>query len=171
MGRDDDWGEDRDRGPESDDRRRRLSWSEIDRLRSQPASTRSGHPRGRAARERDRRETHAALRDAEALFGGDKGGEEGAALAAAVREAHGSPGLATACRAYLDALGAPDTPELLSMFLDTGEKELMVPALERLLALKERGRVDVKGALKLQLRTLAEHADDEVAGLSEDLLA
>jgi len=70
----------------------------------------------------------------------------------------------------VDALGTPSSTDLLSIFLDSANRELMVPALERLFELARAGKLEVKGGLKSQLRVLAQEPDDEVAGLSEDLL-
>jgi hypothetical protein len=158
-------GEDRD-GRD----REKLSWSELDKRRGRGRRSEADHPRGRAAREREEGDKRAALQQAEGLFSGERGGDEGAALAGALRDAHGTPQLADAGRAYVDRLGLPDVPELLSILLDSGERELMVPALERLLALKGLGRVKIAGPLKIQLRTLSQEPDDDIAGLSEDLL-
>jgi hypothetical protein len=151
--------------------REKPSWSEIDKRRGQPRSSRPDHPRGHVARERSRQQTRAALAEADALFSRDKGGEQGAVLARAVREAHGSRALAGICRDYVAALGTPDATDLLAIFLDTDEADLMRPALERLLELRSAGRIQVKGGLAVQLRVLAQHPDDDVAGLAEDLLA
>jgi len=159
-------GDDRDRGE-----REKLSWSEIDKRRGQGRTSQNAHPRGHAARQRAERDTRTAIADAEALFAADKGGEEGAVLAAALRDAHGSPDVAAAGKAYLERLGVPDAPELLAILLDTGVRDLVVPALERLLELKQKGRLEVSGGLKTQLRALSQAPDDDVAGLSEDLLA
>ena len=156
-----------------DDRgeREKPSWSELDRRRSQPRSRNDDHPRGRAGRERAANEQREALRAADALFAGDPGGEAGTELAAAVRDAHGSAGLGEACRAYVAELGVPRGEDLLSIFLDSGERDLIVPALEQLEALRRKGRLEIRAGLRLQLRGLAEHVDDEIAGRSEDLLA
>lgn len=156
-----------------DDREReKLSWAEIDRRRdgARPRDDGPGGFQGRQERERRSRE---ALAEADQLFSGDGdvGGAEGAELAKAVRDAHGTPGLVGACRAYADVLGIPSSTELLSIFLDTSDRTLMLPALERLYALKQAGRLEVKGGLKSQLRVLAQEPDDDIAGLSEDLLA
>lgn len=162
-------GDDRDR-----DDREKLSWAEIDKRRDKARSSGSGsgggHPRGRQARERAARESRDSLHEAEALFSGDPGGEEGAALAKAVRDAHGSPELEEACRDYVASLGVPKQPELLTIFLDTGCTDLIVSALEALEELKQEGRLEVTRGLKTQLRLLAQEPDDDVAGLSEDLL-
>src|SRR5690606_8625829 len=97
-------------GGDDRDERPRLSWSEIDRLRDRPRARRDERtPRGPAATARARAATRQYLASIdEKLFAkGAPGGARGAQLAAAVRAAQGTPGLADACRAYLEALGAP----------------------------------------------------------------
>jgi hypothetical protein len=101
----------------------------------------------------------------------EQGGQEGAALAKAMRDAHGSDEFLAACQAYADEIGTPDDPTLLSLFLDSGDRALIVTGLERLLELKERGLLPLSAGLKSQLRVLENDADDTVAGISEDLLA
>jgi hypothetical protein len=158
-----------------DGEREKLSWAEIDKRRDKARTSHSppgdSHPRGRRAQERAARESRDALAQADALFSGDPGGEEGAALAKAVRDAHGTPELEPACRAYMAALGVPAAADLLSIMLDTGQTDLMIAALEQLFALKQTGKLEMTGGLKAQLRLLAQEPNDDVAGLSEDLLA
>ena len=158
-------GDDRDRGE-----RERLSWSEIDKLRDRARSPRADRPQGRQARQRAERERRETLRAANALFAGNKGGAEGAALAKAVRDAHGTPVLGQACRDYVAALGVPAGTDLLSMFLDSGQPDLIVLALEALYERKRTGKLELSGGLRSQLRMLAQEPDDDIAGLSEDLL-
>lgn len=150
--------------------REKLSWAEIDRRRDGARGSDTDGPGGYKGRQERERQSQSALTEAEELFSGDAGGERGAALADAVREAHGTPGLAPACRAYVDALGVPSSTKLLSIFLDCADRAVMVPALERLFELARAGKLEVKGGLKSQLRVLAQEPDDEIAGLSEDLL-
>ena len=158
-------GDDRDRGE-----REKLSWSEIDKLRDRARSPRADRPQGRQARQRAERQRHETLRAADALFVGDKGGAEGAALAKAVRDAHGTPVLEQACHDYVSALGVPTSTDLLSIFLDSGQPDLIVPALEALYEQKRAGKLEFSGGLRSQLRVLAQEPDDDIAGLSEDLL-
>lgn len=154
-----------------DDRdREKLSWAEIDRRRDGARGSGGDGPGGYKGREERERQSQNALAEADQLFSGDAGGEVGRELADAVRKAHGTDGLIEACRAYVDALGTPSSTELLSIFLDSANRELMIPALERLFELARAGKLEVKGGLKSQLRVLAQEPDDEVAGLSEDLL-
>ena len=150
--------------------RPRLSWSEIDKRRS-GARPRYDEPRGRQAREEQAQASDRALKQADALFAREKGGGPGAQLAALMREAHGTPELPQACRAYREQIGVPDSPALLALFLDTGERDLVVEALESLLALKQAGPLEIAPGLKSQLRVLEQDRDDTIAGISEELLA
>lgn len=145
---------------------RKPSFSELDRRRREGGA----RPQGGKARAEDARRTRAALEAADALFVDEPGGEAGQALAAAVREAHGTPGLAEACRAYVDALGVPTKPELLSIFLDAGDKALSVAALDALLAARADGAPPLTGGLRRQVRILAEDFDDDLASRAEELL-
>jgi hypothetical protein len=155
----------------SEDRpeRSKLSFSELDRRRRGDRS-RSDEPRGRAAQVEQARATDQALKDADALFSLGKGGARGAQLAKQIRDAHGSSDLATACRAYFGEVGLPDDPGLLALFLDTGEKELVVAALEGLLERKQVGSLEIGSGLRSQLRVLAQDRDDTIAGISEEIL-
>jgi hypothetical protein len=158
-------GDDRDHGE-----REKLSWSEIDKLRDRARSPRTDRPRGRQAQQEAEKGTREALRSAETVFTSEKGGAEGAALAKAVRDTHGTPDLEQACRDYVAALGVPTSTDLLSIFLDSRQPDLIVPALEALYEQKRAGMLEISGGLKSQLRMLAHEPDDDIAGLSEDLL-
>ena len=147
---------------------RKLTYSERDRLRREGGGQRP--PSGRARAEESRR-SKAALEVADALFTDEQGGQEGKALADAVREAHGTSELPAACQAYLDALGAPSSLELASIFLDAGEKPLSVAVLDELLRQKGAGSLELDGGLKRQIRMLSEDFDDDLASRAEDLLA
>jgi len=155
-----------------DDRgeREKLSWSEIDKLRGRARKQHDDRPRGREARERAARERRGALAAAAELFSGEAGGARGAQLATAVRAAHSTPGLAEACQAYVDELGMPESAELLSIFLDLSARDWRVRSLEALCQLQSSGTLEISAGLRSQLRVLREDADDEVAGLAEDLL-
>jgi hypothetical protein len=160
-------------GSDSGDRPRR-SWSEIDRMRDRGRSgdrSDSEEPRSEVAKARARTATAQYLKNAERLFRTDQGGAGGKKLAEAVREQHGSPGLAEACRAYRDALGIPDDPELLGIFLDSGDRELVVSVLGTLLELRAAGRLDISPGLRSQVRMLSGGFDDPVAEAAEALLA
>ena len=146
---------------------RKLTYSERDRLRREGGQSR---PEGGRARAEQTQDTRRALDAADALFGDQKGGKEGEERAAAVRSAHGTAELPATCRAYFEAFGAPGDLELVSIFLDAGEKDLSVAVLDALLHEKGRGRIRLEGGLKRQVRLLAEDFDDELASRAEDLL-
>ena len=109
--------------------------------------------------------------EAESLFSLGTGGAEGTRLERAVRDAHGSADLTDACRAYLGAVGAPQDVSLLALFLDAGDRDLIVTALEALLAKKNAGSFEISPGLRSQLRALEQDRDDTLAGISEELLA
>jgi hypothetical protein len=88
-----------------------------------------------------------------------------------VREARGTAGLAAACRAYRDALGAPVDPGLVACFLDAGEPELLLCGLDGLRRLAETSPASLSSGLRTQLRMLAQSSDDDVASAAEALLA
>ena len=87
-----------------------------------------------------------------------------------MRDAHGTPELPAACRAYLEEIGPPTSLELASIFLDAGEKEIGVPVLDELLRQKDAGSLELSGGLKRQIRILSEDFDDDLASRAEDLL-
>ena len=151
----------------SDDRK--LTYSERDRLRREGGGS-AGRPRGRRAKIEEEKRSREALVVADALFTDEKGGQEGKALADAVRAAHGTTDLPSACRAYLETVGPPATAELASVFLDAGVKELSLIALDELLRKKDAGDLEVEGGLKRQIRILSEDFDDDLASRAEDLL-
>lgn len=146
---------------------RKLSYSERDRMRREGG----GGPRpNREAQAVEAERSRQALESADALFSDEKGGEEGKALADAVRAAHGTPELAAACQAYIEALGAPASTELASIFLDAGDKAISVSTLDSLLRVKQKGRLEIGGSVKRQLRILSEDFDDDLASRAEELL-
>ena len=148
---------------------RKLSYSERDKMRREGGGRgggRQSHQQRAAEEERSRQ----ALEQADALFTDEKGGQQGKALADAVRAAHGSPELLGACRAYLEQIGAPEAASLASIFLDAGDKEISVAVLDALLASKAAGKLEIAGGLKRQLRILSEDFDDDLASRAEELL-
>jgi hypothetical protein len=154
-----------------DDDRPRRSWSEIDRMRDKPRSSHEERrPRGEKAEARARAATKEYLKGLDGLFAKDKGGAEGERLAGEIREAHGTPGLADACRAYREAVGTPSDPALLALFLDADEPALVVEALEALQALQAAGALEPTPGLRRQVRMLSEGFNDEVAEAAELLL-
>jgi hypothetical protein len=155
----------------SDDRddRPRLSWREIDRRRG-GTHVRRDEPRGRQAEQEKARSDHHALQEADALFSLGKGGSAGEQLAKRMQEAHGGPEFLQACRQYREEIGVPSAPALLSLFLDSAERDLIVEALEALVVLKNDGSLELSSGLRSQLRALEQDRDDTLAGISEELL-
>ena len=149
---------------------RKLSYSERDRLRREGGGQGGGRGLNRQQRALEAERSRLALESADALFSGEQGGEAGKALAAAVREAHGTPGLAEACRSYLAEIGLPTAPDLASIFLDAGDKTISVSVLDALLAQKAKGALEIGGGLKRQIRILSEDFDDDLASRAEELL-
>ncbi len=151
--------------------RDKLSFSELDRRRRE---RRQGHePRARSekGRQREAAATHQYLKQIDGLFGKEPQSAEVEGLARAMRDAHGTPGLAAACRAYRDAAGIPDDLRDVGLFLDCREAELVVAALEALRGRHEAGGLDASSGLRSQLRSLAQDRDDAVAEAAEELLA
>jgi hypothetical protein len=150
--------------------RERRSWREIDQLRDRARSPSERRPRDRAAEQRVAAASKQYVKQLDAMFSGGKGGADGAHLARAVRDAHGTPGLADACRAYRDAVGAPEDPALISLFLDCADAGLVLAALESLRALRDAGGFEPSRGLLSQLRILAQDPADAVADAAEALL-
>ena len=148
---------------------RKLTYSERDRMRREGGSS-GGRPRSRREQANEEKRSREALQVADALFTDEKGGQAGKALADAVRAAHGTPDLVPACRAYLETVGPPATIELASIFLDAGEKDLIILVLDELLRQKEAGDFEAAGGLLRQIRILSEDFDDDLASRAEDLL-
>ena len=147
----------------------KLSFSELDRRRRERRSSGEQAPRSKAARERSEAATSRYLKEIDGLFShGDKARIE--RLVAAMRDAHGTPGLADACRAYHDAAGLPAEAPLISLFLDTGVPDLILVGLATLKTGRESGSLKVTSSLRSQLRILSQDSDDEVAETAEELL-
>lgn len=147
---------------------RKLTYSERDRLRREGGM--GGRPRSGRARAEDEKRSRAAMAAADALFTDEQGGQAGKALADAVRAAHGTSDLTDACRAYLDGVGPPKDPQLLSIFLDADDKALRIEALDALLRQKAADALELDGGLKRQVRILSEDFDDDLASRAEELL-
>jgi hypothetical protein len=111
------------------------------------------------------------MKQLDQLFTKTPGGAEADRLAKAIRDAHGTPGLAGACRAFRDALGCPHDPGLLALFLDAREPELVCEALGALAAMHATGKLAASPGLRTQLRLLMQDSDDAVAEGAETLLA
>jgi len=148
---------------------RKLSYSERDRMRREGGGS-GGRPPGRRERVEEEKRSREALTVADSLFTTEKGGQVGKALADAVRAAHGSAELAKECRAYLEQIGPPLDLELVSIFLDAGDKELTICALDALLRLKSEDAAEIDGGLKRQIRILSEDFDDDLASRAEEIL-
>lgn len=152
------------------DRDDRPSWSEIGKLRDKPREQRDRPPQDPAAKARAAAATAAYVKELDRLFSASPVGEEAEALAREVRDKHGTAELAPACRSLVEAIGLPRDPALLSLFLDSDASDVVVPALEGLQALQRAGELEVSKGLQSQLRVLAQSFDDDVAGISEEIL-
>ena len=147
----------------------KLSYSERDRLRREGGGS-GQRPKSHRARVEDEKRSHDALQVADSLFTDAKGGQAGKTLANAVLAAHGTAELAGECRAYLEQIGPPTELELISIFLDAGEKDLTVCGLDALLCRKRAGDLEIGGGLKPQIRILSEDFDDDLASRAEEIL-
>jgi hypothetical protein len=148
----------------------KLSFSERDRRRREGRGPRDERPKGVPKAVSDA-VTKQYLKQLDGMFSKTKGGAKVEKLESALRAAHGTPGLADACRAYREAAGVPDDPVLLGLFLDTGEAELVLEALAALRAAHDAGRIKLSAGLRSQLRMLAEDRNRAVAELAEALVA
>ena len=146
----------------------KLSFSERDRRRREGRSSREQRPKG-ASKAKAEAVTKQYIKQLDGLFSNTKGGAEVERLGAAIRAAHGTSGLADACRQYREAAGFPEDASLLGMFLDSGDLELVVGGLEALQTVCEAEGFKASGGLRSQIRMLVEHPDDEVAELAEVL--
>lgn len=158
-------GDERDSGE-----RPRLSWREIDQRRD-GARRAGGEPSARGPRSQADADRYLKQLD-DTMFGKAKGrpGSVAGRLAQAVRDALGTPELAPACRAYLEALGVPEDGALVSAFLDSREPELVRATLGALLERAAGGALEVSSGLRAQLRMLADEPDDEIAETAEEIL-
>ena len=146
----------------------KLSFSERDRLRREGRSSEDRRPRG-VSKAKVEEASKQYIQKLDEMFSKKKSGVDVEKLAAAMRAAHGTSGLATACREYRDAAGLPDDPLLLGMFLDSGEPELVVGGLEALQAASQSGEWTMPGGLRSQIRMLADDPNNDVAELAEEL--
>lgn len=152
----------------SDERKR--SWKEIDRMRN--GSSRADHERSRdsAAVARSGAATQTYLKKIDKLFTSSGKSPEAEAWVKRLRDAHGSADLAETCRAFRAELGMPREIELLTIFLDCNEAELVVDALETVLALMEQSELELGKGVQSQLRVLAQDFNNDIAELAEDIL-
>ncbi len=146
----------------------KLSFSERDRIRREGRSSEDRRPRGVSQAKADEASKQ-YIKKLDGLFSKEKGGAEVEKLAAAMRAAHGTSGLAAACREYRAAAGFPSDASLIGMFLDSGETELVVGGLEALQAVSQSGEWTTPGGLRSQIRMLADDPNDEIAELAETL--
>lgn len=150
--------------------REKKSFSELDRQRREGRSDTEHRPRGKAAEERAAAAAKQHLKAADGIFSGGGKAEVGR-LETAMRDALGTPGLADACQAYHEKAGLPTEASLISLFLDAGDREVILFGLQALEAARASASIEKTGSLRSQLRTLAEDSDDEIAETAEDLLA
>jgi hypothetical protein len=152
------------------DEREKRSWREIDRMRDGSRSQSDRTPRGAAEQARADATSKQYRRQLDRMFSTARGGAEGAQLAKAMRDALGTPGLADACRAFREAVGEPEEASHISLFLDSGDPELVLAGLEALRSECEDGSLQVTPGFRTQLRMLAQDSNDEVAEAAEGLL-
>jgi hypothetical protein len=146
----------------------KLSFSERDRRRREGRPSQEHRPKG-VSKAKVEAVTKQYVKQLDGLFSKSKGGAEAEQLGAAIRAAHGTSGLADACRQYREVAGFPEDAALLGMFLDSADPELVVGGLKALQAVCEAGGFKASGGLRSQVRMLAEDPDDEVAELAEAL--
>ena len=151
------------------DERRKLSFSELDKRR-RGENVGTDEPRGRRAQQEQASARNEALNEADSIFSLGKGGAKGKQLANAMRDAHGTSDFLQACRSYCEEIGIPQDPVLLALLLDTGERRLVVVALEALLGMKNDASLEIGSGLRSQLRVLEQDRDDTIAGICEELL-
>jgi hypothetical protein len=148
----------------------KLSFSERDRRRREGGGPREPRAKG-VSKAKEEAVTKQYIKQIDGLFSKTKGGAEVDKLEAAIRAAHGTSGLADACRQYREVAGFPEDAALLGTFLDCGDTELVVGGLKALQAACEAGAFKASGGLRSQIRMLAEDPVDEVAELAEMLSA
>jgi hypothetical protein len=156
------------------DERPKRSWAEIDRLRDNPRirrDPRSGRDPADTPAARDAARQYLKKLDHQLFAKGRPGRADAEQLAARVRESLGTPALADACRAYLDALGAPQDAALVAAFLDARERDLQLAALRGACEALAAGSLVLGPGLRAQLRTFAAGLDDELAEAAERALA
>ena len=153
-----------------DNDRPKLSWREIDQRRDSRRSGEEQRPRGRWAEAQEKRASDEYKKHLDTMFSEEQGGAEGEELAQAMREAHGTPEFVSACQAYRDAVGWPIDAELLGLFIDSGEQQLVVGALESILAGVERELLVPSKGLRSQIALLAEDFNSAIADVAEEIL-
>jgi hypothetical protein len=145
------------------------SFSELDRQRREGRGDSEHRPRGKQADERAAAAAKQYLKAADGAFSGG-GKAEVARLAAAMRDALGTPDLADSCRAYHEKAGPPNEASLISLFLDSGDREVILLGLNALETAQASAAIEITGSLRSQLRILEQDSDDEIAETAESLL-
>jgi len=159
--------------PRDDDREReRPSWRELDARRDRSRHTREERrePRTPKAREESKAARQAYLRKLdEKLFSGK--GSEAAQDADAVRDARGTRDFSAACDAYSEKHGFPASADLLLLFLDHADQDVVLKTIDALSALAAEGGVDRDALVKAlrRLKSLTEESDVEDA--AQELLS
>ena len=154
------------------DRHDRPSWRDLDKKRDRSSHTRSDEPRdprgARALAESKAAKDAYIKKLDQKLFGGKKSAsskdEE------AVRDARGTSGFSAACDAYVEKNGYPAVPNLLLLFLDHENADVVLRAIDALTELAREKGVDRDALAKAlrRVRTMTEDADVESA--AEELL-
>lgn len=157
---------------DGDDRgdRPKLSWRERDARRNRSSHV-ARDERERSGPARSKSATQQYVKQLDRLFSKAPGGAEADRFAKAIRDAHGTAQLSAACRAFREALGYPQDPGLLALFLDAREPEIVLGALDTLSSLRAAGNLTAPPGLRTQLRLLTQDPDDGVAEGAEALLA
>jgi hypothetical protein len=157
---------------DDDDREReRPSWRELDKMRDRSRHTRPerrepSSPKARATSQAAK-QTYLKKLDAH-LFGGKAPGRKAADQ---VREARGTRGFSAACDAYLAEHGFPDSPDLLLLFLDHENPEVLLKTIDGLAVHARQKTVD-RDALAKALRRVKTLTDDpDVEARAEELLS
>jgi len=158
--------------PPRDDDRERPTWREMDARRDRSRHTREEPraprtPRARAESQAAKQSYLKKLDDK--LFSGR--GSEVAKDAEAVHEARGTRGFAAACDTYAEKHGFPVTADLLLLFLDHPEPDIILKAIDALAALFAEGQVDRDALLRSLRRVKSLSEDPDVDEAVEELLS
>jgi hypothetical protein len=158
---------------DDDDREReRPSWREMDARRERSRHTRE-EPRGprtpkARAESQAAKQTYLKKLD-EKLFSGK--GSEAAKDADAVREARGTRGFSASCEAYVEKHGFPASADLLLLFLEHSDEDVVLKAIDALTLLADEGKVDRDPLVKALRRLKSMTEDSDVEDAAEELLS
>jgi hypothetical protein len=158
-------------GPQDDDRdQERPRWREIDQRRDRPGRRPAGG--GRPPKKQAERRRQLALRQAEALFQGQRGRPEYQAAVTELEGAHGTKKFGAMARQFLATYGLPAEWGLLNLLLDYPDGAVVLEVLGGLAGqVAGRSRVERQG-FEGRLRVLAlTSQDEEVRQRAEELLA